>query len=102
MPYTMRAKFGLSLSTRAVLFDWGSLDDLIEAAQSAEASGYFDGVWIGDNLLSKPRVEAIVTLAALAARTRSSGGLEVDAPHRPRPREATCPSSRAVPPRRPP
>ena len=70
MPYTMRAKFGLSLSTRAVLFDWGSLDDLIEAAQSAEASGYFDGVWIGDNLLSKPRVEAIVTLAALAARTQ--------------------------------
>jgi alkanesulfonate monooxygenase SsuD/methylene tetrahydromethanopterin reductase-like flavin-dependent oxidoreductase (luciferase family) len=70
MPHTMRAKFGVSLSTRAVLFDWGSLDDLIEAAEIAEASGYFDGVWVGDNLLSKPRVEAIVTLSALAARTR--------------------------------
>jgi alkanesulfonate monooxygenase SsuD/methylene tetrahydromethanopterin reductase-like flavin-dependent oxidoreductase (luciferase family) len=70
MPYSMRAQFGVSLSTRAVLFDWGSLDDLIEAAEVAEASGYFDGVWVGDNLLSKPRVEAIVTLSALAARTR--------------------------------
>lgn len=69
MPYTMRANFGLSLSTRAVLFDWGTLDDLINAAQMAEASGYFDSLWVGDNLLSKPRVEAIVTLSALAART---------------------------------
>jgi alkanesulfonate monooxygenase SsuD/methylene tetrahydromethanopterin reductase-like flavin-dependent oxidoreductase (luciferase family) len=65
----MRANFGLSLSTRAVLFDWGTLDDLINAAQMAEASGYFDSLWVGDNLLSKPRVEAIVTLSALAART---------------------------------
>jgi alkanesulfonate monooxygenase SsuD/methylene tetrahydromethanopterin reductase-like flavin-dependent oxidoreductase (luciferase family) len=69
MPHAMRARFGLSLSTRAVLFDWGTLDDLINAAQMAEASGYFDSVWVGDNLLSKPRVEAIVTLSALAART---------------------------------
>ena len=70
MPDTMRANFGLSLSTRAVLFDWGTLDDLIDAAQTAEASGYFDSIWVGDNLLSKPRVEAIVTLSALAARTQ--------------------------------
>ncbi len=69
MSYAMRANFGLSLSTRAVLFDWGTLDDLMEAAQTAETSGYFDSVWVGDNLLSKPRVEAIVTLSALAART---------------------------------
>ncbi|ETW93288.1 MAG: hypothetical protein ETSY1_39875 [Candidatus Entotheonella factor] len=69
MPYAMRANFGLSLSTRAVLFDWGTLDDLMEAAQTAEASGYFESIWVGDNLLSKPRVEAIVTLSALAART---------------------------------
>jgi alkanesulfonate monooxygenase SsuD/methylene tetrahydromethanopterin reductase-like flavin-dependent oxidoreductase (luciferase family) len=69
VPHAMRANFGLSLSTRAVLFDWGTLDDLIAAAQVAEVSGYFDSVWVGDNLLSKPRVEAIVTLSALAART---------------------------------
>ncbi|MBI3325481.1 MAG: LLM class flavin-dependent oxidoreductase [Nitrospinae bacterium] len=70
MPYPMRAKFGLSLSNRAVLFGWATLDDLLEAAQMADASGYFHGVWVGDNLLSKPRVEAIVTLSAIAARTQ--------------------------------
>jgi alkanesulfonate monooxygenase SsuD/methylene tetrahydromethanopterin reductase-like flavin-dependent oxidoreductase (luciferase family) len=66
----MCAKFGLSLSNRAVLFGWATLDDLIDAAQMAETSGYFHGIWVGDNLLSKPRVEAIVTLSAIAAHTR--------------------------------
>lgn len=70
MPYAMRAKFGLSLSNRAVLFGWASLDDLLDAAQIAEQSGYFHGIWVGDNLLSKPRAEAIVTLSAIAARTQ--------------------------------
>ena len=57
----MRAKFGLSLSNRAVLFDWATMDDLVEAAIIAEESGCFSGVWVGDNLLSKPRIESIVT-----------------------------------------
>ena len=64
-----QAKFGLSLSTRAVLFDWATMDGIIDAARTAEDSGCFDSVWVGDNLLSKPRVEAIVTLSAIAART---------------------------------
>ena len=66
----MRAKFGLSLSTRAVLFDWGTMDDVLDMAEIAETSDMFHGIWVGDNLLSKPRVEAIVTLSALAARTK--------------------------------
>lgn len=70
MSYPMRAKFGLSLSNRAVLFGWATLDTLLDAAQIAETSGYFHGIWVGDNLLSKPRVEAIVTLSAIAARTQ--------------------------------
>ena len=70
MMHTMVANFGLSLSTRAVLFGWGTLPDLIKAAKTAEESGYFHGVWVGDNLLSKPRVEAIVTLSAIAAHTQ--------------------------------
>src|SRR5919106_1306981 len=70
MSYAMRAKFGLSLSNRAVLFGWASLDDLLDAAQMAERSGYFHSVWGGDNLLSKPRLEAIVILSAIAARTQ--------------------------------
>jgi len=62
-------KFGVSLPNRAVLF---GLDPqvLLETAERAEASGVFDSVWVGDNLTSKPRLESIVTLSALAARTR--------------------------------
>jgi alkanesulfonate monooxygenase SsuD/methylene tetrahydromethanopterin reductase-like flavin-dependent oxidoreductase (luciferase family) len=70
MAHTMRAKFGISLSNRAVLFGWATLDDLIDTARMAEQSGDFHGVWVGDNLLSKPRAEAIVTLSAIAAQTR--------------------------------
>ena len=69
MPYTVSTTFGISLSNRAVLFGWASLDDLLDAAQIAERSGYFQSVWVGDNLLSKPRAEAVVTLSAIAART---------------------------------
>ena len=56
MPQAMQAKFGISLSNRAVLFDWATTDDLIAAARTAEDSGYFHSVWVGDNLLSKPRL----------------------------------------------
>ena len=70
MSQQFQAKFGLSLSTRAVLFDWATMDDIVEAARAAEDSGCFDSVWVGDNLLSKPRVEAIATLSAIAARTK--------------------------------
>jgi alkanesulfonate monooxygenase SsuD/methylene tetrahydromethanopterin reductase-like flavin-dependent oxidoreductase (luciferase family) len=66
----MKTKFGVSLSNRAILFNWSTMDDLIEAARIAEDSGCFHGVWVGDNLLSKPRVESIVTLSAIAAHTR--------------------------------
>jgi len=70
MSHPMKAKFGISLSNRAVLFNWATMDDLIKAAKTAEESGYFHGVWVGDNILSKPRVESIVTLSAIAAHTR--------------------------------
>ena len=70
MSQQFQAKFGLSLSTRAVLFDWATMDQIVDAAKTAEDSGCFDSVWVGDNLLSKPRVEAIVTLSAIAARTK--------------------------------
>jgi alkanesulfonate monooxygenase SsuD/methylene tetrahydromethanopterin reductase-like flavin-dependent oxidoreductase (luciferase family) len=63
-----RARFGLSLPNRAVLFGV-SPRTLLDAAIQADASGMFDSVWVGDNFLSKPRLEAIVTLSAIAART---------------------------------
>ena len=65
-----QTKLGLSLSNRSVLFDFATIETLIDAAKTAEDSGWFDGVWVGDNFLSKPRVEAMVMLSALAAQTQ--------------------------------
>ena len=61
-------EFGISLPNRAVLFGLPAAD-LLDTAVEAEASGAFDSVWVGDNFLSKPRLEAIALLAAIAART---------------------------------
>jgi len=62
-------RFGISLPNRAVLFGLPA-ETLLTTAEQADRSGFFDSVWVGDNFLSKPRLEAIVTLSALAARTR--------------------------------
>lgn len=62
-------RVGLSLSNRAILF--GLPPDVLPAmARLAEESGLFESVWVGDNLLSKPRVESTVVLSALAVLTR--------------------------------
>ena len=61
-----KPKFGLSLSNRAVVFGWSGIGELLDAAKIAEDSGYFDGIWTGDNLLSKPRLDALVLLLTSA------------------------------------
>ena len=66
---THPVRFGLSLPNRAVLFGLPA-QVLLDTAAQADASGMFDSVWVGDNFLSKPRLEAIVTLSAVAARTQ--------------------------------
>jgi alkanesulfonate monooxygenase SsuD/methylene tetrahydromethanopterin reductase-like flavin-dependent oxidoreductase (luciferase family) len=38
-------------------------------AVAAEASGRMDAIWVGDSILSKPRLECIPLLGAIAART---------------------------------
>src|SRR5215475_16133141 len=63
-------RFGLSLPNRGVLFGATSVDELIEVSEAAEASGAFDSVWVGDSLFAKPRLESLVLLSAIAARTR--------------------------------
>jgi alkanesulfonate monooxygenase SsuD/methylene tetrahydromethanopterin reductase-like flavin-dependent oxidoreductase (luciferase family) len=42
--------------------------EMLAMAERAEAAG-LDSVWVGDSLVSKPRFEPIVALAAIAART---------------------------------
>jgi alkanesulfonate monooxygenase SsuD/methylene tetrahydromethanopterin reductase-like flavin-dependent oxidoreductase (luciferase family) len=63
-------RFGLSLPNRGVLFGATSVDELLEVAEAAEASGLFDSIWVGDSLFAKPRLESLVLLSAIAARTR--------------------------------
>jgi alkanesulfonate monooxygenase SsuD/methylene tetrahydromethanopterin reductase-like flavin-dependent oxidoreductase (luciferase family) len=63
-------RFGLSLPNRGVLFGATSADELLELAERAEASGAFDSVWVGDSLFAKPRLESLILLGAIAARTR--------------------------------
>jgi alkanesulfonate monooxygenase SsuD/methylene tetrahydromethanopterin reductase-like flavin-dependent oxidoreductase (luciferase family) len=64
-----RTRFTLSLPNRGVLLGLLTVPQLLDAAEAAEASGLCDTVAIGDNLLEKPRVEAVALLGALAART---------------------------------
>ena len=63
-------RYGLSLPNRGVLFGATSVDELLALSEQAEASGAFDSLWVGDSLLVKPRLESLVLLAAMAARTR--------------------------------
>lgn len=64
-------RWGLSLPNRGVLFGLATVDTLLEAAVLAEESGVFESVWFGDSLIHKPRLESIVMLGAVAARTRT-------------------------------
>jgi len=61
--------FGLTLSNRALVTRGTPPGELIDMAVSAEASGAVDAIWVGDSILSKPRLECIPLLGAIAART---------------------------------
>jgi alkanesulfonate monooxygenase SsuD/methylene tetrahydromethanopterin reductase-like flavin-dependent oxidoreductase (luciferase family) len=63
-------RYGLSLPNRGVLFGATSVDELLALSEQAEASGVFDSIWVGDSLFAKPRLESLVLLSAIAARTR--------------------------------
>ena len=63
-------RFGLSLPNRGVLFGATSVDELLELSEQAETSGAFDSIWVGDSIFAKPRLESLVLLSAIAARTR--------------------------------
>ena len=45
-----------------------NIDRIIGLAETVEEAG-LDGVWVGDSLVAKPRMEPLAVLAALAART---------------------------------
>src|SRR5262245_51507460 len=64
-----RSPFGLTLANRAVVLGAVKARDLLDLTVTAEESGVFDAVWVGDSLLAKPRLESVSLLSALAAVT---------------------------------
>jgi alkanesulfonate monooxygenase SsuD/methylene tetrahydromethanopterin reductase-like flavin-dependent oxidoreductase (luciferase family) len=64
-----KTTFGLTLSNRALVTRGTPPNDLIDMAVAAEAGGAVDAIWVGDSILSKPRLECIPLLGAIAART---------------------------------
>jgi alkanesulfonate monooxygenase SsuD/methylene tetrahydromethanopterin reductase-like flavin-dependent oxidoreductase (luciferase family) len=64
-----RSRLGLVLHNRGVVTGDTTVDELLALAAQAETANW-DSVWVGDSILAKPRLEAIVLLSAIAARTR--------------------------------
>src|SRR5580765_4184177 len=64
-----KTTFGLTLSNRAVVTRGTQPKNLIDMAVRAESTGAIDAIWVGDSILSKPRLECIPLLGAIAART---------------------------------
>jgi alkanesulfonate monooxygenase SsuD/methylene tetrahydromethanopterin reductase-like flavin-dependent oxidoreductase (luciferase family) len=64
-----KATLGLTLSNRALVTMGTKPKDLIDMAVVAEDSGLLEAIWVGDSIISKPRLECIPLLGAIAAHT---------------------------------
>jgi alkanesulfonate monooxygenase SsuD/methylene tetrahydromethanopterin reductase-like flavin-dependent oxidoreductase (luciferase family) len=67
-----KPKLGLLLPNQGVVFGAVTVAELCDLAEEADASGVFDALFVGDNLLAKPRLESVTLLSALAMRTKSA------------------------------
>src|SRR5262245_65271516 len=65
----MTVRIGLSVPNRGLVIGAGNPKDLVAMCEAADASELFDAVFTGDNLISKPRLDAIVFLSLVAGRT---------------------------------
>ena len=66
-----KVKLGILLPTRGLLLrdqQPPNIERLIALAETVEQGG-MDGVWVGDSLVAKPRMEPLAVLSALAVRT---------------------------------
>ena len=68
-----RASYGLTLSNRSVLLGMSTVAEMLDLAEEADRSEGWDSVWLGDSIFAKPRLDALVALGALAARTHRVG-----------------------------
>jgi len=64
-----KPRFGLTLPNRGVVIGATTVPEMLDMAGWAEDAGW-DSVWVGDSIFAKPRLDALVLLGALAARTR--------------------------------
>jgi alkanesulfonate monooxygenase SsuD/methylene tetrahydromethanopterin reductase-like flavin-dependent oxidoreductase (luciferase family) len=64
-----KTTFGLTLSNRALVTQGTQPKELIDMAVQAENTGLIDAIWVGDSILSKPRLECIPLLGAIASHT---------------------------------
>jgi len=64
-----KVRFGLTLPNRGVIIGATTVEELLALSEKAEEAGW-DSVWVGDSIFAKPRLDALVLLGALAARTR--------------------------------
>ena len=70
MAIESNCKFGILLPTREVILSGrAEPSSIYDIADRTEALG-FHSVWVGDSVVAKPRLDALTTLAAVAARTR--------------------------------
>lgn len=67
----MRLHIGINVNTRVPILYPDAYPEraLLALAESVEAEGY-ESVWVGDSMFQKSRLEALTTLAAIAARTQ--------------------------------
>jgi len=63
-----RVKFGLTLPNRGVVIGATTVAEMLQLATDAESAGW-DSAWVGDSIFAKPRLDAMVLLGAIAART---------------------------------
>ena len=63
-----RVKFGLTLPNRGVVIGVTTVAEMLQLAADADSSGW-DSVWVGDSIFAKPRLDAMVLMGAIAART---------------------------------
>lgn len=64
----LKPQFGLVLSNRGLVTGSTTVEELLTLAQKAEETGW-DSIWVGDSILAKPLLDALVLLSALAVRT---------------------------------
>ncbi|MFN8526461.1 MAG: LLM class flavin-dependent oxidoreductase [Chloroflexota bacterium] len=62
-------KIGLTLPNRGVMYGVTTAEQMLQMAEIADRTDLIQSIWVGDSLLGKPRMEAVVLLAGVAART---------------------------------